>query len=107
MDMKNVEVKQMKNYNPKRLQLKDIIGLFDPIVNVVVWTEEEDEDAGDGPSWSGSLYDLPWYYLDYYLGYDDKAPVDGCIMIREDLGEEFKHSPGMVLILLSELPDKK
>ena len=35
------------NFNPRHLKLGDVIKMFDPLVHVVVWTNEDDPDAPD------------------------------------------------------------
>ena len=85
-------------YNPKGLKLKDIIHLLDPVTDVVIWTQEDDEE--DGPNWEGSFLDIPWYYLDYEIGSLDPN-ADEPISFREDLGETHNHRSGIVINLIA------
>ena len=85
-------------HNPKGLKLKDIIYMIDPIVDVIIWTQDNIE--ANGPDWEGWLLDLPWFYLDYEIGSLDPN-ADEPISFREDLGETHNHRSGIVINLIA------
>ena len=89
--------KGISKYNPKGLKLKDVIYLLDPIMDVAIWTQEDDKE----PSWYGSFLDIPWFYLDYELGSLDEKD-DEPISFREDLGEDLHHRSGVVIQLIAK-----
>ena len=49
-----------------KMKLKDLLKVVDPIVDVDIWTQYDDEESG--PSFSGSMLDIPWVYLNYKIG---------------------------------------
>ena len=73
--------KKINRCNPRHLKIKDVIYLFDPVVDIVIWTQEDTEE----PSYEGSMLNMPWYYLDYELGSYDPHD-DEPISVRHDLG---------------------
>ena len=92
--------KKINRHNPKGLKLNDVIRLFDPLVRVVVWTDDQDpEDDNEEPAYEGSLLDLPWYFLDYEIGsYDPEW--DGAFLFRDSLGEG--KGAGIVMCLIAK-----
>ena len=84
------------NLNPRHFKLGDVIRMFDPLVHIIVWTNEDTPDAPDAePAYEGSLFDLPWYFLDYEVGGEDDE-WDGAFCFRDDIGNG---RPGLVMYL--------
>ena len=58
------------------MKLKDLLKVVDPIVDVDIWTQYDEEK----PAFSGSMLDIPWVYLNYKIGFpkgknEDELPV--------------------------------
>ena len=45
------------------MRLKDLLKVVDPIVDVDIWVDGDDEE----PAFSGSMLDIPWTYLNYKI----------------------------------------
>ena len=74
-------------------------GIVEPIVDVVIWTQDCDEDS---PAFEGSLLDVPWYFLDFKINTDEDEPI--YISLKDDkdyLGRPIKH-PVLVVNLIAE-----
>jgi hypothetical protein len=74
------------------MKLKDIIKMFDPLSAIIIYeTGEEDE------VWSGSVLDIPWYYLDYYI-----IDSEGCIISTQLLNSR----PAFAIEVQEQKPEK-
>jgi len=73
----------------------DFLKGFDGIgLDIVLWCDEDPDD----PVWSGSLYDMPYWLLEFELDYEaaeDHKPIS----FRTSLGEEHRNRPGLVIIV--------
>ena len=49
------------------MKLADLLKVVDPILDVHIWTQFDDEESG--PSFSGSMLDIPWIYLECKIGF--------------------------------------
>ena len=49
------------------MKFKKWLKLVDPIVDVVIWTQ----DNPDEPTYEGSALDIPWYMVDWKIGRAD------------------------------------
>ena len=56
-------------------QLKDIIKLIDPLSYVALWVNDEDWVDDEEPAFKGTVMDIPWVYLDFYLYKDEKEDI--------------------------------
>ena len=72
--------------------LYDFLRMFDAVLPTAVYINDEEV-----PVWEGSLFNMPWWLTDIALNYevDDRYPIS----YREDFGEEYNHSPGLVIFL--------
>ena len=54
------------------MKLKDWIEIVDPIVDVTIWIENDDE-----PIFEGNMMDIPWWLIDYEIGRrnDPEEPI--------------------------------
>ena len=51
------------------MKLKKLFKIIDPISDIVIWTNEDDEESG--PSYEGSILDVPWWLTETKLGRED------------------------------------
>lgn len=68
------------------MKVKDLLKVVDPIIDVDIWTQFDDEESG--PSFSGSMLDLPWIYLDFEIGFpkgkdEGEKPIYICTHTNE------------------------
>ena len=64
------------------------------------------EDDGE-PVWSGFTYNVPWEFGKMKLqDNEDLLDYGKPIDFRSDLGEEYKHRPGFVVLLTAREEDK-
>ena len=51
------------------MKLIDLLKVVDPILDVHIWTQCDTEESG--PSFSGSMLDIPWVFIDREIGYPE------------------------------------
>lgn len=76
------------------MKLKDIIPLIDWLSHVIIWTEDSVED--EEPAFDGIVMDIPWIYLDYYIGRPEGETEEPIYISRKEKTNE----PIMVINLL-------
>ena len=77
------------------MKLIDLLKVMDGISNVVIWTQDDDEE----PYYTGPVMDVPWVLIDCEIGRpykDDDEPVFVTIM-KNDKGVEL---PVLVINIL-------
>ena len=73
--------------------LKEWIKLVDPIVDVVIWTQ----DDKDEPAFEGSVLDIPWWLADCEIGRADSFDCDEPIYISTHTNR-FNHELPVIVI---------
>ena len=63
------------------MKLRDILEQIDPIGDIVIWTEENDEESG--PEFDGSILDIPWLLVDCRLATKEENEGDPPIFISQ------------------------
>lgn len=59
------------------MKLGDIIKYLDMLSNVIIWqTDVHIDKQEDEKIFEGSIMDIPWVYLDYYLDGDESISAD-------------------------------
>lgn len=76
------------------MKFKKWMKVIDPIVDVVIWTQDDDKE----PAYKGSLLDVPWYYIDWQIGNKDND-IDPPIYISKD---DETGNPVIVVNLIAE-----
>lgn len=78
------------------MKLKKFMKLIDPIVDVIIWTNDDNEE----PSFEGSILNIPWWYLDLKIG---RRPEDSeePIYISEHTNKFGHKEPCIVINLLT------
>ena len=59
------------------MTLKKWLKYIDPIVDITIWTQDDDET----PSYEGSVLDIPWTIVDSEIGRADPTDTDEPIYI--------------------------
>ena len=78
------------------MTLKKWMKCINPIVDVVIWTNDDDDET---PSFEGSMLDIPWWYLDCEIGCYDED-IDEPIYITEHKNKFGRNEPCIVINLL-------
>ena len=64
------------------MKLKKFIKLIDMLNKVRIFTEDDEEC----PAWEGYIIDLPWVYLDMYIGRTDGCTDEPIYIYTDDEG---------------------
>lgn len=77
------------------MKLKDLLKILDTLTNVVIWTQDDDDE----PYFTGSVMDIPWVLLKCKIGRSDKYNVEPvyATVIKNDKGVEL---PTLVINIL-------
>ena len=78
------------------MTLKKWMKCVDPIIDVVIWTDDDDDET---PSFSGHMLDIPWWYLDCKIGCPDED-ADSPIYISKHENKYGYTEPCVVIHLL-------
>ena len=83
------------------MKLVDLLKVVDPILDVYIWTQFDTEESG--PSFSGSMLDIPWIYLDKKIGFPkDKDEGELPIFITTETNEYGANLPCMTINIIDE-----
>ena len=81
------------------MKLGEFLKYFEPFVDVVIWLKDEEEE----PVYCGTIFDIPYGYIDYELvDKDNDKNYDGIILSqdldgRNNPNPRFNHQAGLVL----------
>lgn len=78
------------------MKLKKWIKAVDPLIDVVIWTQDDNES----PSFEGSMFDIPSRFLNYKIGRADKKNEDEPIYIAEYTNKHNVKLPVVVINLI-------
>ena len=79
------------------MKFKKWMKCIDPIVDVIIWTQDDDEE----PAFEGSLLDMPWYYMDFQISRAD-GDCEEPIYISEHTNKYGNKMPCVVVNLIAE-----
>ena len=81
------------------MTIKGLTKIFDPIFSVVIYIDDEDE-----AEYKGNFLDIPWYMLDYKVGFEKDGKIDktDAIVFSDDLKiNEDRPVPGLIINVVS------
>ena len=79
------------------MKLKKLFKIIDPISDIVIWTNEDDEESG--PSYEGSILDVPWWLTECKLGRIGDSDEPPCFVSQTNIKGR-KDAPCLVVNII-------
>ena len=87
----------------KPMQLKDIIRYLDCTDSVIIWQDDVYVDEYKPEQiFEGSIMDIPWYILDFYLS----NTKDGEAISARNWGEKYNNKCGFIISVREPLEEE-
>lgn len=83
------------------LKVKDIIRLMSKLDSIIIWQEDVYVDGEPEQIFYGSVIDIPWYILDFYIAEPNE---EGEPLSAHCYGKEYDNRSGFILYVRESEP---
>ena len=85
------------------MKLKKFLKLIDPLSHVAIWLPEE--EAIDEPAFLGSVMDVPWWLVEYYIGREEGDTEEPCYVSYDP--NFYKEGRGDAVLVINVVKEKR